>query len=289
MAKTLMQRPKKTQSEAKPSAVAKLISDRAGMVQRLEYEPLGRLIQMQISTSNDTKWIEFRRRNKGPSIGRLGDGNVDLIDPWPGLDDRLESTLELCPDCLAPCDECGETGRRLCTLCGGAKEVKAAEEPCFCVRGRGKFDPGCDTCRGSGSVPVMKPCERCEVDGTSTGKMECPECLGGGKMSTGHLNGALPTRRGAVCPSCEGYGRKLNRIPQDLGSLVVEHQGAYYLGPIMGFMVKPIGEQREPESWIASADAQGRYLYLASTGKFVAGERVAFVGGIVVPQPGASA
>lgn len=285
MAKTLMPR-RKTERDPKPktSAVAELIASRAAMIQTLDYEPLGRLIQMQISTGDDAKWIEFRRRNKGPSIGRLSDGSIDLVDPWPGLDDRLEATLDLCPDCLAPCDECGETGRRLCTQCGGAKEVKAGEEPCDCVKEKGQFDAACTKCRGGGSLPVMEPCDRCEVDGVSTGKMQCPECLGGGKMSTGHLNGALPTRRGPVCPSCEGYGRALKRTAQELNAR--EFAGAYWLGPIMGFMVKPIGEQREPETWIASADAQGNYLYLASAGKFVAGTRVAFIGGIVVPQPG---
>jgi hypothetical protein len=289
MAKSLMQRSKR-EAKQQDSAIADFITLRAGMVQRMEYEPLGRLIQIRTQAG----WIEFRR-NQGPAVGRLSDGSIDLLDPWPVLKDHVEATQELCPDCLAPCDECGDgedgsqTGLRLCTQCGGAKEVKAGEKPCGCTKGArlGAIDPACRECRGGGSLPVMKPCPRCaEFPANSEGKgqMQCPECLGTKKMSTGHLNGALPTRSGAICPTCEGYGKKLKRTVQDLEKHLV-HEPADYLGPITAFLIKPIGEQREPEPWTCSADGDGRYLYLVSKENFAPGTRAAFLGGIAVPQP----
>jgi hypothetical protein len=293
MAKSLMQyssRRSKREAKSQDGRIADFLAERAGMVQRMEYEPLGRLIQIRTQAG----WIEFRR-NQGPSIGRLTDGSIELLDPWPVLKDHVEATQELCPECLAPCDECFskptpilvagvnvtvEPGRRLCMTCGGAKEVKTAEKPCSCVERLGAFDPACTECRGGGSLPVMTACARCQGEGQTT----CPECQGTAQMSTGHLNGAPATRSGAVCPACEGYGKKLNRTVQNL-ELHMLHDPADYLGPITAFLIKPIGEQREPEPWSCSADGDGRYLYLVSQDNFAPGTRAAFLGGIAIPQP----
>lgn len=286
MAKTLMQKrpgrvsraPKLPQYGVDP--VDELIEYRAGEIQRMEYEGLGRMLQIQTKAG----WIEFRR-NMGPTIGRLSDG-IDLIDPWPELKDRIAVTSELCPDCLAPCDECGATGFRLCTLCGGAGKTKAAEEACECVKAAGAFDPGCKICKGLGSVPRLIECTRCvkSADNKNGWLMKCPECQGTTRMSTGHKGGALPTRNGEVCATCEGYGKELKRAPQDLTQHIIQMDGAAYLGPILGFLIKPIGEEREPQPWKCSADGQQRELFIVSKTNFARGTRAAVVGGIAVPQ-----
>ena len=105
MAQSVMtrQRTKPKKQDEAAQAVADLIAERAGMVQRLDYEPLGRIIQIQTSAG----WLQFR--NRGPAIARLADGCIDITEPWPGLKDHTEATQELCPDCLAMCDECRGT------------------------------------------------------------------------------------------------------------------------------------------------------------------------------------
>jgi hypothetical protein len=276
MAQSVMTRKKQ---KATNDPTAQFLALRAGMVQRMDYEPLGRLIQIQTKAG----WLEFRR-NEGPTIGRLTDGSIDLLLPWPGLKDHLETTQDLCPDCLAPCDECGETGFRLCTRCGGAREVVFCYVPCKACGRQTATGAGCPECDGSKPGPEKMICPLCE----GSARIKCPECLGGGKMSTGYANGAPYSRRGAICPTCESYGKKLKRTPQDLSKHVVEQDGTQYLGPVLAFLIKPTrneatGEQGEPQPWTASANTAGEPLYLISQDEFAAGTRASFYGGIAVP------
>lgn len=280
-----------TASTSGATAIANVMAQRAGMVQRMEYKPVGQI--MQITTAAGV--LEFRT-GKGPAMGRLNDGTLDVVQPWPGLLPKIQSTEEMCPSCLAKCDECDGSGKHICSygsaaqVCGGSGKVPDGEKPCACVKGKARPNPQCQKCGGRGAIAQFKKCAACD----GSGKVSCPPCKGTGKMSTGYLKGAQRVRNQPeppYCPECECMGVKLIRTPQDLAPHSQETDGVIYLGPIVRIMLKPYVETSQlansipalPQLWYASADSAGNHAYLVSLDKFAAGTRIALMGGIVVP------
>ncbi|HKW76192.1 MAG TPA: hypothetical protein VJN64_11760 [Terriglobales bacterium] len=256
--------------------VRQLFEHRAGMIARQEFVPLGKIIQIHTAAGV----LDFRA--KGPAIGRLGDGSLDLVDLWPGVPPRYDVTQELCPACLDKCDEC-KRGKRKCNQgrhsCGGSGKVKTGEKPCACVKRRKRANPNCKKCNGYGALPVMSACKTCD----GTGKVKCPLCRGTGKMSTGRKDGSTD-RHAASCADCQGYGRKLEAVDQDLAKHLSDSGEYKVLGPIRGLLVLPfLEQQRIPQWWSASYDAQGKPLTLVFR-KVQPGAQAVMLGGTLVAQ-----
>lgn len=299
------------------NSVAEMLSMRSGMIQRHEFEAIGDV--MWITTAAVT--LEFRRGYM-PQLGRLADGTLDLIGPWPGLRPKIQQTKKLCPKCKARCTECNGSGKHLCSYgrgwipiagedryktaaklmnqpppsCGGTGKVVVKKKPCKCAKASVKViegaqplvtmvaDPKCKKCGGVGEIPTIRTCRTCN----GKGEVKCPKCHGSGRMSTGFLKGTRDFSQ-PECPSCEATGHTLKRKEQRLRPLT-EKDGVQSLGPIVRMLVKPYhppraGEPLLPQYWIASADAATRtYPFLISVDKFAPQSRAAILGGILVPK-----
>lgn len=267
---------RRTRRSTPADPIVRLFEYRAGTIQRQEFFPIGRIIQIH----TEAGVLDFR--TKGPAIGRLKDGTIDLVDVWPGVPPRFDVTQELCPACLTKCDEC-KRGVRKCNQgrhsCGGTGKVKTGERPCRCVKGRTRPKPGCKTCAGYGAVPIMGKCETCN----GSGKVKCPLCRGTAKMSTGRIEGKTD-RNAPNCPECQGYGRKLKPIDQDIEKHLADSGEYKLLGPVRGLLILPFLEaQRIPQWWAASYDSSGKPLSILFR-KVEPGAQAIIIGGTLVPQ-----
>jgi hypothetical protein len=121
------------------------------------------------------------------------------------------NTTEPCDACAADCPQCNHTGTVGCLghRCGGRGYIPLETHHCNCKQETGNADPQCVECGGTGERVVQKAeCLCCHGSKTQA----CPLCLGTKKYSTGRLNGAPASVRGAAeppdCPVCNGSGRK---------------------------------------------------------------------------------
>lgn len=184
------------------------------------YDMVGHLsfVQIEREENEKPKLIDFRK--VGPAIARAHSGNqLVLVSPWEGIPSKLEVSKDPCPDCLAECEYCKGSGRKLCEA----------------------FH-----CGGSGTAHMPNGDEKCAVcDGT--GKMECSACRGLGKRPTGHEGGNYDWQS-PRCASCHGRQFVNQEVPVALAEFECGRVGPMVtLGPVVRFTVEPIpGPHRAP-------------------------------------------
>lgn len=283
--------------------IAELMASRAGEVQRMEYQPIGIITQIQTPAG----WIIFPN-GRGPALARFdSDKRPDLLDlwEWDGLPDYYELTDQLCPDCQAPCVECNEEIKcsdvhamcpdnrgdhihdpRACSKCQGAdlpprkiliagemKEFKAGERPCI-------YGNQLECCGGTGVIASQDDaiCPSCG----GTGRVPCRRCAGTSYMSTGK------SADGKTCASCGGMGRVRKQVIQSIESHVgiweyatpIVHAGLICLGPILKMYLSD--ENKATQIWLGKPDDLGRYPHIVS--HFHINTRACIEAGILRPE-----
>lgn len=232
-----------------------------------QYRILGRLARMQIVRESGAKVIDFRK--SGPVLGMaIGSDQLIVESAWEGLPPRWDETEEFCSACLATCDVCNGTGKKVCEgpMCGGSGRIKKPYGPCpadDCLAGgqdlarRPKAD--CAKCKGTGHYAELAECPVCK----GSKQMDCPPCRGKGKRPTGNEGGSLDWRTPS-CSSCQGSKFAHKEIPQEISEYVNARVGPMVaLGPIVRFAVESVGGAgTPPQVYDVDADSNGQYMVL---------------------------
>jgi hypothetical protein len=176
------------------------------------YDMLGHLSFVQIDREGEKpKLIDFRK--VGPAIAQAhGSQQIVIVSQWEGIPPRLEMSKDPCQSCLAKCEFCDGSGRKLCEafFCGGSGTARMPNG-----------DEKCSTCDG-------------------TGNMECSACRGLGKRPTGHEAGNYDWQS-PRCKFCGGRQFVNQEIPVPLSDFECGRIGPMILlGPVLRFSVTPI-------------------------------------------------
>jgi hypothetical protein len=220
-------RPRRSQSRARtvrqatyqvPAATQQVLARHDLAMRHQQYEIAGRL---ESAILDDGRRIEFLKQ--GPTLA-YSDGELLVLNDWQGLPDLRTLSNELCPDCLAACDECEGKGKRKCQLtgCGGSGRLLRA--------GVKRKD-----------MHKLPTCPRCNGKGKAT----CDLCRGSGKMATGKQDGSLDANA-LDCASCGGQKRKATSTAQTFSLFAIGRLGTLVaLGPIQCFVVRRPGRREE--------------------------------------------
>ncbi len=216
----------------------------------------------------------------GPTIGYVTDSEskpnpqqLVVLTSWEGVPDLREKTDKFCTACLADCDNCGATGKKICegVGCGGSGWTPGPFEQCGapgCAKDAGKFNPSCEVCHGSGQIVPHLECLMCK----GTGKMICPVCKGETRYATGIKGGAKDWTLGK-CETCHGEQRQAFVKPQPIEAFInavfpdPKNGPIIAVGPITSYIVDLTQEMREQENTVVKIfdvkeDAAGDHLFL---------------------------
>jgi hypothetical protein len=252
-----------------------------------DYRIFGRLTRAQILRPAGAKVLDFRKT--GPVLAMADDDLIVVVDVWQGMPAKLDDTDEFCRACLATCDVCAGTGKKLCEMftCGGRGRVNAPGEQCpseECLHGglRGHIKPGCDMCHGTGIFVGTRECPACKGEG----KARCGQCRGTGKRPTG-IEGGDTNWRKPSCPECKGTKFNHREIPQDVDAFIIAGLGEMVaIGPIVSFVVESVGGTGEPpQVYEVDADANGQHLVILLE-RNAPGARMYMLGGVLRPRSG---
>lgn len=233
------------------------------IVRMRQFRLIGRLSRVQIVRPAGPKTLDFRK--EGPVIGfAIGSEQIVVTTPWPGLPAKWDDTDKFCSECLAACDVCGATGKKVCEgfKCGGSGKVPLPMIPCEadgCLVLAREINPLCPKCGGTGHFIPKGECPMC----SGTGKMVCSACRGTKKRPTGNQGGSYDWHQPA-CAACRGSKFAHTEIPQPLSDFVAARIGPMVaLGPIVRFAVDSIGgEGTPPKVFDVEADSNGQHMVI---------------------------
>jgi hypothetical protein len=214
----------------------------------------------------------------------FGRGSIDVALP--------------CPACLHDCDACGETGFKLCELCGGNGWTPGNWVPCpgpGCNAETGNYKGDCQVCAQSmtkGMVRAEVTCGMCN----GSKEMVCPQCKGARKYSTGRLKGSI-NWDGPACGECEGTCKagEWKRQDEKKFAQVTLRQRAQprkpktphlirdflAIGPIHSFALMEFSS-RSPRIFEVTHDSENDLLMmLVPAGRWKRGKKAYLVGGVV--------
>lgn len=233
------------------------------IVRTRQFRLIGRLSRVQVVRPEGAKTIDFRK--EGPVLGfAVGTEQIVVTTPWNGIPSKWDDTDRFCPDCLADCDVCGATGKKVCEgyKCGGSGKVPLPMVSCpaeDCLGITGQVNLKCAQCGGSGSFVPKGDCQMC----AGTGQMTCSVCRGTKKRPTGIKGGSYDWRQPA-CQACWGSRFAHTEIPQEIMQFVDVRIGPMLaLGPIVRFAVESVGgEGTPPQVFDVQADSNGQHMVI---------------------------
>lgn len=233
------------------------------IVRTRQFRLIGRLSRVQVVRPEGSKILDFRK--EGPVLAfAVGSEQIVVTTPWPGIPSKWDDTDQFCSQCLAECDVCGATGKKVCEgfQCGGSGKVPLPMVMCKadgCLVATKQINPVCTQCHGSGYLIAMGDCKMCG----GSGQMTCPVCRGTKKRPTG-IQGGSYNHRLPACSGCGGLKFAHTEIPQPLSDYLAARIGAMVaLGPIVRFVVESIGgEGTPPKVFDVVADSNGQHMVI---------------------------